>query len=371
MNLTNNTQIAAECCTLEGFVESKRAVLLVAKSTFRLGADGKPHLDATSPLAVLHADAETEHGILPADMRPKLDAGFEVMVLGRAHSPTGRPVTETTVRLTVGYVTRRLAVTGDRVWEGRGADAKIGAPRPFLEMPLDWSRAFGGTAEIAIDEGAAIDVSDPRNPKGRGFDHFAHALGLAGAFDCPEGYPIAPRTRRLPNLEDPRHRVTAWDDAPLPACWAPAPVPDGLFLERILRRHGEGAMTGEGREPLSEEELAESPAPYERAHPDWVIDTPGPRAYVRLEGMRPLGESFAFYLPRARVYAEIRVGDYATTVDLHPRALILLPEERRFCLVFRTAVPFTYRREETRVARIGVARGWVPVPEKATTQVPI
>ena len=98
----------------------------------------------------------------------------------------------------------------------------------------------------------------------------------------------------------------------------------------------------------------------ERAHPDWIIDTPPEKAVVRLTGMCPHGAEMAFSLPQARVIAEIRIGKHRRNAELHPRTLILLPEQRRFCLVFRGGLRYQYTGDEERVARLRVERGWVP-----------
>lgn len=355
MDLVNTTPLPARLTIVKGPEEGQRRVSIVAKATFRVDEGSVPVLDVQEPLPFLDVDRETELGVLPADTRARSAPGFEVMVLGKAHSATGAPVTRMSVRLQVDRIARRLVVSGDRIWIGRGAGARIGPAHPFTEMTLDWSRAFGGSVEIEIDEGAFLDVADPRNTLGKGFDHLERAEGMDAVFRCPEGYPSFLKGRPLPNLEDPDDRVQSWEDAPLPVCWAPAPVDSGILVERVERRFG-----AEGTARLDTEALIEEPLVNERAHPDWVIDTPPERAPVILDGMRPGGERFAFRLPRARVRLEVAAGANRHEAEAHPRALILLPEERRFCLIFAGATDFAYREDETRIARLVAERGWVP-----------
>lgn len=107
----------------------------------------------------------------------------------------------------------------------------------------------------------------------------------------------------------------------------------------------------------------------ERAHPDWIIDTPLEKAAVRLTGMCPDGAELAFSLPRARAIAEIRIGGHKRDAELHPLALILLPEERRFCLVFRGGQRYRYTDDEERMVRFRVDRGWVPAPKPGPKEV--
>lgn len=351
MDFVNTTPVPARLSVVQGLQRARRAALFTAKATFSVADDGRVRLDADAPLPVLEQDAETPFGGLPADVVLKLDPTFEVMVLGQAHSPTGDPVAQVEVALEVGEVRRRLRVTGDRVWQGAGEAATIGPPAPFLSMPLTWDRAFGGSVEAEIDAGAVLDLGHPLNREGRGFDHFAQALSLKQALVCPEGYPRVPEVRPLPNIEDPDAPVDRWDDEPLPVCWAPAPQSSGIYVERVRRRYGETPP---------ETPPAADPVAYERAHPDWIVQTPRARTAVRLSGMRPDGADLAFRLPPARVIADVQLGAWEGEVELHPRTLILLPEEGRFCLVFRGGRRFDYAADVPRAARLRLARGWVP-----------
>ncbi len=77
---------------------------------------------------------------------PVLDAGVpkcraEFLVHGSAFSPGAQPCSQLPVRATVGDLRKSLQVTGDRFWRtGRRASEA----HPFTQMPLDWSRAYGG-----------------------------------------------------------------------------------------------------------------------------------------------------------------------------------------------------------------------------------
>src|SRR5207245_1162308 len=68
------------------------------------------------------------------------------------------------------------------------------------QMPLEWSRAFGGRA---VPSDSFTD--HPLNPRGQGY-----CLSAAEALGRP-----------LPNLEDRAALITGWDDRPAPVCWAP------------------------------------------------------------------------------------------------------------------------------------------------------
>ncbi len=114
---------------------------------------------------------------------PKLRGEF--LVTGSAYAPGGVPCAALLARAVVGDVDKRVLVVGDRRWE-RGA---MTSPEPFVEMPLDWRRAFGGPAHAP-------------NPLGRGSSPTMEA-GVA--------------VHRLPNVEHPERRITAVGDQPAPA----------------------------------------------------------------------------------------------------------------------------------------------------------
>lgn len=124
-----------------------------------------------------------------------LDSGIpksrsEVLVVGQAHAPGGRPVTTCPVRVTLGAIDASLYVIGDRRWE-RGVPT---APAPFTAMELGWHRAFGG-------------VGYEKNPLGRGFAPVTEE----------DGSTVHP----LPNVELPGALVTSPKDRPEPAGFGP------------------------------------------------------------------------------------------------------------------------------------------------------
>ncbi|RLB64420.1 MAG: hypothetical protein DRI90_04580, partial [Deltaproteobacteria bacterium] len=124
-----------------------------------------------------------------------LDEGYpkprgEVLVSGRAYSPTGDPVGAVMARLQMlrggeALVDKELAVIGDRFWKGSTPTD----PVPFSELPIDYEHAFGG-------EDHAL------NPTGMGMVPIETELG-----------DVVP----LPNVEDPRQLLVSPKDRPPPA----------------------------------------------------------------------------------------------------------------------------------------------------------
>src|SRR6266704_6573213 len=58
----------------------------------------------------------------------------DVLLLGTAYPPRGRPVTQLDVSLTAGPLRRTIRVFGDRAWERRGVVPSMSSPAPFETM---------------------------------------------------------------------------------------------------------------------------------------------------------------------------------------------------------------------------------------------
>ena len=350
MELINTSPVPVDFSIVGKLPDDSRALILTAKATFNIENNGQVKLEREAPLALLNEDQSTELGLLPCDNLPRLDPVFEVMLLGKAYAPDGRATTEMKVALSVGDVHHEIDVIGERIWQGEGESAHISPPEDFETMPLVWERAFGGSEQVLIDREAVIDVSSPMNVDGKGFDHISRALEVGGVFECPEGYPQFDATRPLPNLEIPDLRVRSWSDEPLPVCWAPVPQSSGLIFERFKR-----SCEKSGEDHV----LLGAPEMHHRAHPDWVIKTPDAGDIVRIEGVCSQGV-LDFHLPELRVVADFQNGEKLQEIELFPRSLMLLPEERRFYLTFRAVTSFAAHENEKRAVRVRLLKGWCP-----------
>ena len=131
--------------------------------------------------------------------------GTDIALVGSAHAPRARAVTEMLAAVSVGGRRKVVRVVGDRTWRGSVGGAT--RPAPFASMPLVYERAFGGRDQ----EGAgfrdaralgAVAVEE-RNPVGVGFRAVRRLRWGAGV--------------RLPNLEDPLCPWRALGDRPPPA----------------------------------------------------------------------------------------------------------------------------------------------------------
>lgn len=140
-------------------------------------------------------------------------AAIDVVIIGKAHAPQGRPTETMGVGVRIGTQQKVLRVIGDRVCHWR-ADAAPGFsdPLPFLEMEIRYDRAYGGRDEKSD---ANLPFFYPRNDMGRG-------VALRNLREVVDGL-------ALPNIESADDLLTPErviiDD---PARWPQQPVPQGL-----------------------------------------------------------------------------------------------------------------------------------------------
>lgn len=295
--ITNATRHAATATVLTD-ADGRDLVVAVAKATFALGRARRLEL-AELPTPLVWADEyRDEPGksslAAAADFAPGKPRA-DVVVLGSARAPGGRPVTSMTVAVRVGPVSATLEVTGDRVWKKGLMGVAPGKPGRFSEMPLTWERAYGGTCPAKDGDGV---VAWRPNPVGRGF-----WLSDKDAAEQP-----------LPNLEWPDDPLRKLASRPAPACFAYV-SPD--WESRAALAGTYDAAWERSRMPLLPRDFDPgffnvAPAALQAAR---FFEGGEP---VRLQGLHDDGER-EFELPRDRVLLDLLTpGD---RVDTHPAVL--------------------------------------------------
>lgn len=350
MRLVNTTQVPARLLVTRGAAADERFGVLAAKATFTLEAN--PRLDVAGALPLFDADtpaADAALGVLPADLRPRRRAYFEVMLLGRAHAGA-QPQAAVEVELGVGAQVRRMLAVGERRWRAGPGGAIAEAPTPFSSLPLAWTQAFGGRARVHVDREAVIDVADADNPDGRGFDPLPQARALAELLRAPPGFPIVEDAATLPGLLPPGVAPSQRSDRVPAICWAP--VPSHAAIARRApstavhdTTHDDPLHTAMDRAAL-------------RAHPDWILPLPAAPPRLRLRGTFADGEARTWQLPALRVSADGNVGGQRCALALRPETLVLLPEQQRFYLVYRACFRVDARHGASAALRLRVDEGW-------------
>jgi len=144
-------------------------------------------------------DPDTPHPLAPGSDFWVMKMATDVIVRGNACAPNGQPVRSQMIRVTVGSDQKLIAVYGDRrvEWRARG-QLQFSQPEPFTEMPVIWSKAYGGW-----DPRVPVDMEPTVGNLSRlEFDHpGAYPRNPFGA-----GYVVVDEPVEgvvLPNLEDP------------------------------------------------------------------------------------------------------------------------------------------------------------------------
>jgi hypothetical protein len=288
--------------------EGQEVTVLMLSASFTIDAEGRVGA-AEVPLPVAFGDVSAgEPGrssvLHDADIAP-LKPVPEVIVLGRAHAPGGRPAPQVTVGLQVGAVRKLLSVTGDRVRAVGG----LSEPRPFATLPILWERAWGGTAE-----GGAVD---PRNPVG---------IGHEGARSAD----TAVRTE-VPNVTRPGEEIRGPSDRPAPAgfgvvarSWRPRLDLAGTYDAAWLATQW----------PLPPLDL--DPAHHQAAPPDQRSPSIGPGTEAVLVNLTPEGR-WAFRLPRLAAPLRLLHDDRVEEAEWAPDTVVIEPDLRRVTLKARLA----------------------------------
>lgn len=137
----------------------------------------------------------------------------DVVVIGKAYSPTGKAVPQLDVSVEVAGRSKTLRVSGDRRCIFRpNAAPRVTDPVPFTEMTVQYERAYGGK-DLKSDPQEPFYY--PRNQQGVG-------VALKNVKESVEGLP-------LPNIEDPGdlltpERIVIGE----PDRWSGQPLPDGF-----------------------------------------------------------------------------------------------------------------------------------------------
>ncbi|NUQ74537.1 MAG: DUF2169 domain-containing protein [Polyangiaceae bacterium] len=91
--------------------------------------------------------------------------GTDIVINATAHAPGGRPMREWLSGVTVGGQTKRVLVTGPRVWAHAPLMGwALGPVTPITEMPIRYEHAFGGL----VERDGMVEVHQ-QNPVGVGF----------------------------------------------------------------------------------------------------------------------------------------------------------------------------------------------------------
>jgi len=312
--LVNKTAYAAE----RNWVRDAQGMhwwLVAVRATFTIGARGRLELadEQRPPTLAPEYSGEPGRSSLRYDsdllgLKPTTD----IVVIGSAYAPGGRPARTVPVVLRVGELEKQLVVHGERVYYEGATGMSTTAPQPFVSQTIQYESAFGGS-----------DLSDPdptrhrldeRNPVGRGFGPRRAALVHTAAHTVEYA------------TGDPTTRGPAGFGF-IDAGWLPRRKLAGTYDARWIAT----------KRPLL-------PDDYD---PRFTLGAPADQRPARpLEGGEPVGllnlspeGTLVFELPRIRLSLVTRFGAYPSAHEPPRLATVLIePDAARVSLVWQSGL---------------------------------
>lgn len=328
----------------------------LVKLTYRIEDNGPCRLTTPEPLLFdfLHDDG----------LEPKLPTGSDfwphklatdVVVLGSALAPAGKPCRSMEVHVSIGGLVKRVSVFGRREirWSATNR-IEIAAPEPFTEMPLVHANAYGGLdPRVPIPE-AERDAYMALAEQGLAFDHpGSYPRNLVG-----KGYLVVPGPilgLEMPNLEDPQDLLTAnrlvvgspenWYRQPLPWNFAwtnPLMYPRQLFLGAdAWHPCRELQLLPEVRRGLVSIAALQAARRQDELHPEYfqeaslgmVIRSPLAGQRVTVTGMNAEMPTMGFTVP-PDPSIEFTVDGRRTLAKPMISSLVVKPGDRTFAIVY-------------------------------------
>ena len=337
MQITTNTTGMVAGLAVSSDKDGRDHCVVVVKGTFSVRQGGTAALSEIQQ-ALVYAD---KHYGDPGSTSIQYECDFapfkpraDVIVNGAAFSPDGSPVRDMLVGFQFGSFKKMIKVTGDRIWDRGLAGLRPSEAKPFIQMPLTYERAFGGSDQS--DEDPRNWGFDLRNLVGVGFTIGTDAGKVAG--------------KPLPNLEDPHHAIESWSDKPPPA--SPGVVGRG-WQPRIQ-------FAGTYDQQWLDERFPFLPADFDQryfqsAPVDQQFSFLRGGEVVRCVNMSPHGE-MRFTVPRIEIPVTYGFRDRSVSTEPALDTLIVEPHLSRFIATWRATIPLGRKLHALREITVGRLR---------------
>jgi hypothetical protein len=344
--------VSQHIAVVSSLAEERQTIFAVlVKRSYRI-VQGQPLVPQEEAESFRRGDVYHDPGdpetcsVLCEDELAPFKPATDVVVIGQAYAPEGRPAQTMTVGVEVSGHQQLLRVTGDRVanYRPRVAPA-ISEPAPFTTMPLRYERAYGGTDATSRPD---KPFYYPRNPLGCG-------LAVLNLPEVIEGL-------RMPNIEAPDDLLTPeqivledesnWNRQPLsrsfgwfqktwyPRCSFVGAMPPHVAADEVMREEALG-LVPRGQITLARQfRLPSFDVRFNNgASLGLAFPKVPPATLIRLAGLRPDG-LLSFTLPNAwpSIMLDIGLGENALSTALHTVAIYV--EERRVDMIWRGAHPY-------------------------------
>jgi hypothetical protein len=353
MELINATRMVAGY-TMGMEPSGRELLVVVVKGTFRIPKSGENVRLHEEQLPLVMADTFTGE---PGFSAPVYEVDFaprklrcDILLLGRAYAPGGRPAQRVPVGLRIGNWKKTFMVVGNRHWETGLAGVRAMAPEPFTIQPFSYDVAFGGVDNHHED--ASKHAAFMRNPIGRGFHK--HLRG-----EWVDGSP-------LPNTEEINRPVDKPDGEYEPMAFGPL----GRGWEQRIKYGGTYDQDWiDNTFPFLPADFND--AYYQAAPLDQQIAFPGGGEEVVLVNLTPEGR-LSFKLPQI----EVPVVFFRKKGERHETqavldTIVIEPDKSIFSLTWRASLPLKKNMFEIPQVLAGrMSRAWWRARELGKTYYP-
>lgn len=322
---------------------------VIGKKTYRF-ANGKAAIeDDQEQIPFTEADEFWGEGKPQTDAM-KLESDLvafkpmtDVILIGKAHSPRAAKVPFLDVGIQIGASRKIARILGNRKAYVTATGIDFTPPEPFSEMPLDFSRAYGGS-DLRSDEG--LTYTYLKNPVGRGF--------------VIRNHPKAIQDLQLPNIEDPQRPLTPqnlalgkfekWRDAPDPVAFGyqnknshPRFTLAGLPPDQWAQAEAERLRSLKGMAAVGVPGAPIPPRSAPMLNPLFFNGAPRGMCLPPMRGDETIklahidrdSAQFSFTLPGIRPKAWIDVGDGREELAMSLHTAVIYKETNQLALVWR------------------------------------
>ncbi len=320
-----------------GMKPDGRELLVVAvKGTFIIPKQGEEPRLAEAQEPLIEADTFTGE---PGFSAPVYEVDYapikhycDVLLIGSAYAPQGRPVSKVQVGLKVGSLTKTFYVVGERFWDG-GVVISPSSPGLFERMAISYDVAFGGLDNFHQDERKRSAYM--LNPVGKGY----HAR-LAS--ELVDGTPM-PNTEELNQpIRTPDGDYKPMAFGPIGRSWSPRLQYAGTYDQNWIDNISP-FLPPDFNESYFQAAPPDQQIPYLKGGEDvFLVNlTPDARCQFRLPDIKiPV----VFYLKKGGKEEALAVID----------TLVIEPDLQRFSVTWRVTRPL--RKNIFEVSQISVAR---------------
>ena len=330
-------------------------LVAVVKGTFSIPNAGDEALRAAIQFPLVEADTFSGE---PGFSAPLFETDYplrkprcDVLLVGNAYAPQGRPAQEIQVGLQVGAMVKTFRVLGDRSWQVDAAnEIWLSDTAPFEVMPLTYDRAFGGSDDRHPD--ANKHSAYMRNPIGRGYHK---CLERPLLHEQP-----APNTEALNEpVKRPDRPYAPMAFTPLGRGWEPRLRYAGTYNQHWLDEVFP-FLPADFQDDYFQAAPADQQIPYPRGGETvkMLNLTPGLREQFDLP---TLDVPFTFF--RKQGGKEERPGVIDT--------IVFIPDRRVFTMTWRASIPLKKNMFEIPQVLVGrMTRGWWRARELGKTYYP-